>query len=263
METEHEDALERRRDELRRIVYGTPGGAEADEAIELAEVEAELAARSAATVEPEELEQPEPATWRDAASRVTRAEAAGRATGPEAASPATEPDAATPATEEPPERWRPTRGQVVAAVLALILIVAAGVALIGPARDALSPPRGLGVFEREVLPDDLDRVDQVATGAGLGPDEAMTLRALGRAFGYEFWVFRDDNRVCLLSQRLFFFDWMQTCATLQEFQAHGLTRRIAADEIRDGARPRRIGPGDVVVVTWGPESTEIEWRVEP
>jgi hypothetical protein len=256
METEHEDALERRRDELRRIVYGTPGGAEADAAVELAEVEAELAARSAAAVEPEALEQPEPepATWRDAASR---------ATGPEAASPATEPDAATPATEEPPERWRPTRGQVVAAVLALILIVAAGVALIGPARDALSPPRGLGVFERELLPDDLDRVDQVATGAGLGPDEAMTLRTLGRAFGYEFWVFRDDNRVCLLSQRLFFFDWMQTCATLQEFQAHGLTRRIAADEIRDGARPRRIGPGDVVVVTWGPESTEIEWRVEP
>lgn len=253
METEHEDALERRRDELRRIVYGTPGGAEAGAAVELAEVEAELAARSAA-VEPEELEQPEPATWRDAASR---------ATGPEAATPATEPDAATPATAEPPERWRPTRGQVVAAVLALILIVAAGVALIGPARDALSPPRGLGVFERELLPDDLDRVDQVATGAGLGPDEAMTLRTLGRAFGYEFWVFRDDNRVCLLSQRLFFFDWMQTCATLQEFQAHGLTRRIAADEIRDGARPRRIGPGDVVVVTWGPESTELEWRVEP
>lgn len=254
METEHEDALERRRDELRRIVYGTPGGAEAEASVELAEVEAELAARSAATVAAVEPEAPEPATWRDAASR---------AIGPEAASPVTEPDAATPATEEPPERWRPTRGQVLAAVLALILIVAAGVALIGPARDALSPPRGLGVFERELLPDDLDRVDQVATGAGLGPDEAMTLRTLGRTFGYEFWVFRDDNRVCLLSQRLFFFDWMQTCATLQEFQEHGLTRRIAADEIRDGARPRRIGPGDVVVVTWGPESTEIEWRVEP
>ena len=45
--------------------------------------------------------------------------------------------------------------------------------------------------------------------------------------------------------------------------AHGLTRRIPADDIRDGARPRRIGPGDVVVVTWGPESTEVEWTVEP
>ena len=38
---------------------------------------------------------------------------------------------------------------------------------------------------------------------------------------------------------------------------------IAADDIRDGARPRRIGPGDVVVITWGPDSTDVEWVVEP
>ena len=143
------------------------------------------------------------------------------------------------------------------------LLVATGIALVGPARDALSPPRGLGVFQHELLPDDLELVDQVATGARLGPDEAATLRSLGRAFGYEFWVFRDDGRVCMLSRRLYFFDWERSCATLQEFQAHGLTRRIAADDIRDGARPRRVGPGDEVVVTLGPDSTEIEWEVEP
>ena len=77
-----------------------------------------------------------------------------------------------------------------------------------------------------------------------------------------FWVFRDGGAVCMLSRRLYFFDWERSCATLQEFQAAGLTRRIAADDIRDGARPRRVGPGDEVVVTWGPDSTGIEWTVE-
>lgn len=263
MGIEHEDPLERRRDELRRIVYGTPGGSEADAAVELAEVEAELAARAAATIAAPEAV----AAWDGVlAASVAPDSRSPAATAVEAFEPessaGTEPSASHP-TEEPPARWRPSRGQVLAAILALLLLVAVGIALIGPAREALSPPRGLGVFEREVEPDDLDRVDQVTTGARLGPDEAMTLRTLGRAFGYEFWVFRDDGRVCLLSQRLYFFEWVQTCATLQEFQAHGLTRRISADEIRHGARPRRIGPGDVVVVTWGPESTDLEWHVEP
>lgn len=265
MGTEHEDALVRRRDELRRIVYGTPGGADADAAVELAEVEAELAARAAGAIAA-----PEAAAALNPGSAASASPAAGlvaSAVEPGEPEPVVDPvidtDASSHSTEDAPARWRPSRGHVVAAAVALLVIIAAGIALIGPARDALSPPRGLGVFEREVLPDDLDRVDQVATGAHLGPDEAITLRPLGRAFGYEFWVFRDDNRVCLLSQRLYFFDWMQTCATMQEFQAHGLTRRISADEIRDGARPRRIGPGDIVVVSWGPESTELEWEVEP
>ena len=73
-------------------------------------------------------------------------------------------------------------------------------------------------------------------------------------------MFRDDGRICMLSRRLYFFDWERSCATLQEFQAHGLARRIAADDIRNGARPRVVGPGDVVLVTWGAESTEIEWE---
>ena len=93
--------------------------------------------------------------------------------------------------------------------------------------------------------------------------DIASLRSLGRAFGHDFWVFRDDQRVCLISRREFFFGWVETCASLEVFAANGLTRRIPADDIRDGARPRRIGPGDVVVVTWGPESTEVEWTVEP
>ena len=272
MGTQHEDALHRRREELRRIVYGTRDGAESDAARELAEVEAELAALAAAPSRP---------TGAAAAARPpvdSAAEASARApvtsdsdTLVADADPDADPDAgididAAPSvstSEEPPPRWRPSRGQLIAAALVAFLLVATGIALIGPAREALSPARGLGVFERELLPDDQEVVDQVSTAARLGPDEAATLRSLGRAFGHEFWVFREDARVCMLSRRLYFFAWQQTCVTLQEFQTHGLTRRIPADDIRDGARPRRVGPGDVVVVTWGPESTELEWAIEP
>ncbi|KRE22328.1 hypothetical protein [Agromyces sp. Soil535] len=242
MGTEHEDPLERRRDELRRVVYGTPGGAGAVAEAELAAVEEELAARVRGAL--------------PVASESSLGDGeSGRGT--------TEPPVPAPTPEEPRARWRPTRAWVIGAVVAVLLLLAGGISVIGPVREALSPPRGLAVFDREPLPDDLERIDQVATGAGLQPDDAATLRSIGRAFGYDFWVFRDDNRVCLLSRRQFFFDWVRSCATIQEFEAHGLTRRIAADDIRDGAKPRRIGPGDVVVVSWGPESTEVDWTVEP
>ncbi|TYL53114.1 hypothetical protein [Agromyces mariniharenae] len=283
MGIEHEDPLERRREELRRIVYGTRDGAESAAATELAEIEAELAARAspaapampAASVSTDRLVSPVSSGPRDSprstgtrtrdggTDDVDDSDAAGDDDAPAADEGRTVATTAPPVAEEPPPRWRPTRTQVVVAAIAGFLLVATGIALVGPARDALSPPRGLGVFEHELLPDDLELADQVATGARLGPDEAATLRSLGRAFGYEFWVFRDDGRVCMLSRRLYFFDWERSCATLQEFQAHGLTRLIAADDIRNGARPRRVGPGDVVVVTWGPDSTEIDWTVEP
>ena len=148
--------------------------------------------------------------------------------------------------------------------LAVIVAIAVAFAVLAPARDALSPKRGLGVFEREQTEEELDRANQVATGVGLESEEDVaTLRSLGRAFGYDFWVWRNDERVCLLSQRQYFFEWVETCASIEVFGRYGLTRLIAADDIRDGARPRRIGPGDVVVITWGPDSTDVEWVVEP
>ena len=277
MGIEHEDPLDRRRDELRRIVYGTRDGAQSDAAVELAEIEAELAARARAAAPPEPAASvPTPSPGARSRSDITRTTgAAGREAAEAFAADAADEDAsesrevrtttatASPVVEEPPPRWRPTRTQAIVAAIVAVLVIATAIALVGPARDALSPPRGLGVFEHELLPDDLDVVDQVATGARLQPDEAATLRSLGRAFGYEFWVFRDGGAVCMLSRRLYFFDWERSCATLDEFQANGLTRRIAADDIRDGARPRRVGPGDEVVVTWGPDSTDIEWTVEP
>jgi hypothetical protein len=131
-----------------------------------------------------------------------------------------------------------------------------------PAREALSPPRGLAVFERAQTAEERGRTDEIATAAELQPSEAASLRTLGRAFGHDFWAFRDDDRVCLLVRRQFFFSWVTNCTSIEGFAAHGLSRRIVADDIRDGARPRRIGPGDVVVTTWGPESIELEWTVE-
>ena len=285
MDTEHEDPLERRRDELRRIVYGMPEEPAPEVAAELAAVEAELAARDRGggpeasarpgraspdrgpPVEPadESAEPPVPADqsaeapepfepfepFEPAAETAPRAE------------PAAPFEPSKPDEPGPIARRRRARTWLLAAAVAVLVLLGAGVALLGPVRDALSPPLGLGVFEREQTPEELDRADEVATGAGLQSSDIASLRSLGRAFGHDFWVFRDDQRVCLLSRREYFFGWVETCASLEVFATHGLTRRIPADDIRDGARPRRIGPGDVVVVTWGPESIELEWTVEP
>jgi len=258
MDTEREDPLERRRDALRRMVYGTPGEPAPEVAAELAAVESELAAR-------DRSEQPEASARPGHASPDLHApvESADEPTEPPESEP-TEPfEPARPEEPDAPARRRPTRTWLLAAALAVLVLLGGGIALLGPVRDALSPPHGLGVFEREQTPEELDRADDVATGAGLQSSVIASLRSLGRAFGHDFWVFRDDQRVCLISRREFFFGWVETCASLEVFAANGLTRRIPADDIRDGARPRRIGPGDVVVVTWGPESTEVEWTVEP
>ena len=285
MDTEHEDPLERRRDELRRIVYGMPGEPAPEVAAELAAVEAGLAARDrgegpepSARPGHESPDRGPPVEGADDSDELPEPpgpadESAGAPEAPEpfepfepAAEPATRAEPFEPSKPDervPTARRRPARTWLLAAALAVLVLLGAGVALLGPVRDALSPQEGLGVFEREQTPEELGRADEVATGAGLQSSDIASLRSLGRAFGHDFWVFRDDQRVCLLSRREYFFGWVETCASLEVFAAHGLTRRIPADDIRDGARPRRIGPGDVVVVTWGPESTEVEWTVEP
>jgi hypothetical protein len=267
MDTEHEDPLEHRRDELRRIVYGMPGEPAPEVAAELAAVEAELAARDRGG-QPEASARPDrrPPVDRpdDSAEPPRRFEPAAGPTAPAASAEPFEPSIPdVPDVPDGTARRRPTRNGLIAAAVAVLVLLGGGIALLGPVRDALSPPHGLGVFEREQTPEELDRADEVASSAGLQSADITSLRSLGRAFGHDFWVFRDDRRVCLLSRREFFFGWVETCASIEVFAAHGLTRRIPADDIRDGARPRRIGPGDVVVVTWGPESTEVEWIVEP
>ena len=253
MSTEEEDPLVRRRDELRRIVYGAPGEPPDDVAAELAYVERELEQRDDAGSAGAEASD-SPARWTDeepGASTVEADEEVER-------SPA-DPDAALGTV-----RRTRTRGRrlLIAAISVLVLIVA-GIAVVGPVRELLSPPRGLGVFERPPTVEELELADKVAIASELEPEDASTLRAVGRVFGYSFWVHRDEDRVCLLSQREFFFEWVRACTTVDEFRRSGLRRWIAGDDIRVAARPRRIRPEDLVEVSWGPQSIEVEWRVLP
>lgn len=230
METADEDRLARRRDELQRIVFGTPGGAQAEAEEELVAVERELAAR--------------------------------RGDEPDVVGAATLPDAVIPeAIADRASRPRGRRRLIATAVV--LVLIGVGVALSGGVREALSPPRGVGIFERAPSAAELALVDRVAQTASVSADDALSLRSLGRVFGYDFWAYRNGHQVCLLSQRPFFFDWVRTCASHHGFERFGLSRRISGGDIRSIARPQRIQPDDVVVVSWGPDSIEVEWYVEP
>lgn len=245
METEHEDPLVRRRDELRRIVYGTRGDPPPDAAEELVRIEHDLAAR----------ENPDraavPATAADAAAAASAAPS----------------DDDAQQHDEPPEweeprapRRRPSRRKWV--LVASVALVALAL-LVGPVRDLLSPPRGLDVFEQPQTEQEQDLAPQVATGAGLDADARERLRSLGDLFGYQFWAYREGASVCLLSRRQYFVTWEQTCSTVAEFGATPLVRRISTDDVRSGARPPRWQPGDVIAVSWGATSMKLEWEIEP
>lgn len=246
MGTGHEDPRERRRDELRRIVYGAPGDPPDELVAELVELEEELA-RSRGPVAHEDL-----AT--DGSDRPSGATGAVGADRPR--------DPVEAVEWQTPSRRRRRRSP--RRVLATSVVVATAVMfMLGPARDALAPPQGLEIFERAQTEAERKSADDVATDARLDPYTPEALRSLGRLFGYEFWAYREDGLVCMLSQRPYFFDWERSCATIDVFRESELTRRIGADTIRDGSRPRRFQPGDVVVVGWGPASIELEWRLEP
>ena len=252
MSTEEEDPLERRRDELRRIVYGAPGEPADDVAAELAAVERELDVHDDARSAGAEASDSPPRRTDESGAPTGEAddEVEGTTADPDAA-----PDAARPARA-------PGRRLLIAAIAVLVLIVA-GIAVIGPVRELLSPPRGLGVFERPATAEELELADRVAAATGLDAEDASTLRAVGRVFGHWFWVHRDGDQVCLLSQREFFFGWETACTTVDEFGKSGLRRWIAGDDIRVAVRPPRIRSEDLVEVFWGPQSIEVEWRVLP
>ncbi|MDQ0573958.1 hypothetical protein [Agromyces albus] len=236
-----EDDLERRRDELRRIVYGAPGEPPAAVAAELAAVERELGAREGSDGPgPEDL----------GPGRRAEAAVSGAA-------------AATAPAASPPRRRRLSRGWAFLVAAAAILLVAVGLAVLAPVREALSPPRGLEVFDRPPTAEERDRAREVVVGAHLEARGAVVLRSLGHVVGYEFWAMLDGDQVCLLSRREFFFDWFATCTSRERFDTYGLTRWISVDDIRHGARPSRALPDDIVVASWGPRSSEVEWRVAP
>lgn len=249
MDAEPEDPLERRRDELRRIVYGTPGEPPEDVVAELAAVERELAAR----------DEPVDVAASDSLDRGTPDEPAPRPGTADDEDGTDDSDAATSVTERLQQvRRRPLTIAIVATVL-----LGAALALISPVRELLSPPRGLAIFERPANAEEQVRADRVAAGAGLESDVAASLRSVGRVFGYDFWVMQEGRQVCLISQREFWFDWVADCVQIDEFGESELTRRISGDDIRDEDRPPRIRPEDTVLVSWGPRSTEVEWEVVP
>lgn len=241
-----EDDLERRRDELRRIVYGAPGEPPPEASAELAAVERELIARDGSAIDAELTRESPTIDAGDAGAGETAAEVR---PGEPAVSPA--------------PRRRLSRGRASIVAAAALLVVAIGLAVLAPVREALSPPRGLEVFDRPPTAEERADAREVVVGAHLEARGAVVLRSLGHAVGYEFWAMRDGDQVCLLSRREFFFDWFATCTSLERFDTYGLTRWISVDDIRFGARPSGALPDDIVIVSWGPRSTEVEWRVAP
>jgi len=242
MRTDAEDPLILRRDALRRIVYGTPDPSAA--AIgELVEVEAELAVRDADV--------------RGDRRAPASSDASGDASRPDHPKPGTRTETAARfghSARGPLPRW------VLVGAAAVALMAAAIV--LDPVRIAMSPPRGLEIFDHLQPAYQRGLATKVAESAQLQSSSPAGMRSLGRVFGYEFWVHRDGEAVCLLSRRDFWFDWVDACVGLDTFSSSGLTRAIPADELSDRARSRAgISPDEVVVVRWGADSLDIEWSI--
>ncbi|GAA1807591.1 hypothetical protein [Agromyces neolithicus] len=236
MRTEADDPLERRRDTLRRIVYGTPDPSEAVIG-ELVAVEAELVAREAI---------------------VDRERAAHASIGL--------PRAGDPESGSGDDAVRTGRIRMPRWVLVGSLAVAlmAAMPVLGSLRDAMSPPRGLEVFER--LPPAYERglARKVVETAGLQSTSPEALRSLGRVLGHEFWAYREEGRVCLLSRREFWFAWVEECVAVDHFATSGLGRVIQAGELTDRVRSTLdISYGEAVIVNWRASSIELEWSIVP
>jgi len=239
MDSESEHLLDHR-DELRRIVYGTPGEPPARVVAELVALEHELIARDDTERAMSSSGSPAPSSESGAPRWESEPELV------------PEPDEL--AARAPTRRWR------FATALTVLALAAGAIALLAPARELLSPPRGLEVFERPLPAADLDRAYEVSAAAHLDPAVLPSLRSVGHAVGYEFWVYRDGESVCLLAQRDFWFAWDSSCVSLDEFRERGLVRRIPAAEISDLTRPKPVSRDDVVLVEWGPWSAGVEWH---
>jgi hypothetical protein len=158
-------------------------------------------------------------------------------------------------------RLRSPAGRRGFALAAAVAIIAAVVLALGPIREMTGPPRGLSIFDRAQTAQELRSVDRIVDAAGLHPEATVELRSLGRVFGHDFWVYRHGDRVCLVTQRLYWYDWIQNCVTVRQFEADGLTRRIPVDDVREDALPGGVQGDDVIVVNWGPRSMELQWRM--
>lgn len=228
-----ESDLEARAAELRRAVYGTPGGHESDAVAELAQVEEALA----------RLRNPP----------------AEREPGSVAGAPAEDVEDAADAAGSLARRRR-TRGFLIAVATAVAVVVV-GVALaLGPIRELAGPPRGLAVFDRAPV-----GADTGPRGSDVALDyrAASTLRHIGRVVGHDVWVFRDGPDVCMIAQLGEENGWGANCVTEAVFLDRGIRRYIAYDELCDETRPPGLEPGGAVVLAWNVDSTEVEWSIVP
>lgn len=230
-----------RREELRRIVYGSPGGHVSDAAEELRELEARLALPPRAAGSD--------AGPADAGTRTAADDGPGD-DGPHDGDAESEPTA--PARRR---RWP----ALLALGAAAAIVVAGSAAVLGPFRDLVDPPRGLEVFDEppSPLPDDLfpefDFPDEVRDSA----------RPLGEVLGQEFWAFRGDRgEVCLLSARRQVASLATTteCVMPEEFAEHGLTIAVRRFDIDERQRSLHIREAGGAIVRWGPRDAAPVWE---
>lgn len=236
-----ETDLEARAAELRRLVYGTPGGHESDAVTELVEVEHALMQRREASVAT-----PSGAVMGTRSSTEPAASARARA------------EHAVGHAEIVSNHDRRIRRIVFAGTAALVV---AGAALaIGPMRELTVVPRGLEVFDRARSDDDAaPRGSETALGARA----AETIRYIGRAVGFEVWVFRDGTDVCMIVQRDERSGWGAKCVDEATFLERGIRQLITYDELSGRARPAGLDPGSAVELEWNDESVEVEWSIVP
>jgi hypothetical protein len=234
-----ESELEARAAELRRTVYGTPGGHETDAVGELAKVEEALA----------RLKSPPAGSESPSAAGAPAAGAAG---------PAGAADAAQAAW--PLAGGRRTRGILITVAAAVAVVVVGAALALGPIRELTDPPRGLAVFDRAPV-----ETDTGPRGSDVTLDQraASTLRHIGLVVGYDVWVFRDGTDVCMIAQLGEENGWGANCVTEEVFLDRGIRRYIAYDELCDETRPPGLEPGGALALAWSADSTEVEWSIVP
>lgn len=240
--------LTARRDELRRVVYGAPGGesggassaGESDAATEMLAVEHELARLRAA-------------------DEAETAPSAGIGTGPAAKALATA--GAAESTTSTRLRTRRRLALAAAGILAAGIVIGLGVALAAePVANLVAPPRGLEVFDR--ARDDVDTGPR-AFVAVLGADAVSSFRSIGRAVGHDVWVFRDGDEVCMIAQTQNRSSWGANCVSETEFRRTGIRQYLSYDELGDQARPAGLDPASAVALTWTDRSDAVEWSIAP
>ena len=235
-----ETELEARAAELRRQVYGTPGGHESDAVTELAEVEHALARLRETSV----------------ASASGTPMGTRTSTGRAAPTPALADDAEDVTDSSEPTR----RGRRMVLAGAAALVVAVVALTLGPIRELTVPPRGLEVFDRARGGEDAGpRGSEIALGARA----VETIRHIGRAVGFEVWVFRDGTDVCMMVQRDERSGWGANCVDEAVFLDRGIRQLISSDELSGRARPAGLEPGTAVELEWSDESVDVEWSIVP